>query len=135
MRTIKKFMYLNRTAPHGSIYAQEGLEVALIGAAFAQDVSMAFVDDGVLQLKRGQDPTAGGMKNFSLSYKALGDYAITKLYVERESLAIRGLNLDDLMPISYEDAADNDHKKPSIRLVSSAELSQIIAAQDIILNY
>ena len=50
MSTIKKFMYINRTAPYGSIYALEGLEVALIGAAFDQDVSMAFVDDGVFQL-------------------------------------------------------------------------------------
>ena len=30
MSTIKKFMYINRTAPYGSIYALEGLEVALI---------------------------------------------------------------------------------------------------------
>ncbi|MCL4725661.1 MAG: hypothetical protein KJZ90_15475 [Rhodocyclaceae bacterium] len=36
---IKKFMYVNRKAPHGTIYALESLEVVLIAAAFDQDVS------------------------------------------------------------------------------------------------
>ena len=30
---IKKFMYVNRKAPHGTIYALESLEVVLIAAA------------------------------------------------------------------------------------------------------
>ena len=35
---IKKFLYVNRKAPYGTIYALESLEVVLIGAAFEQDV-------------------------------------------------------------------------------------------------
>ena len=35
---IKKFMYVNRKAPYGTVYALEGLEVVLITAAFDQDV-------------------------------------------------------------------------------------------------
>ena len=46
----KKFMYMNTKAPYGSIYALESLEVVLIGAAFEQDVSLAFIGDGVYQL-------------------------------------------------------------------------------------
>ncbi len=38
MATKKKFLYVNRKAPHGTIYALESLEVVLIGAAFEQDV-------------------------------------------------------------------------------------------------
>ncbi|MCK5718157.1 MAG: DsrE family protein, partial [Thiomargarita sp.] len=49
---IKKFLYVNRKAPYGTIYALESLEVVLIGAAFDQDVSLAFIDDGVYQLKK-----------------------------------------------------------------------------------
>ena len=135
MSTIKKFMYINRTAPYGSIYALEGLEVALIGAAFDQDVSMAFVDDGVFQLKKGQDTSTSDMKNFSPAYRALGDYDITRLYVEKESLQARGLSLDDLMPLTYEDEDDDYEEKPSIRLVDSSELTEIIAEQDVLLNY
>ena len=128
-------MYVNRTAPHGSVYAQEGLEVALIGAAFDQDVSMAFIDDGVFQIKSGQDTSATGMKNFSPAYQALGDYDISRLYVERESLEARGLNIDDLMPLTWEDEDDDYNEKPSIRIVDSDELAQIIAGQDVIFNY
>ncbi len=135
MGAIKKFMYINRTAPHGSIYAQEGLEVALIGAAFDQDVSMAFIDDGVFQIKSGQDTAATGMKNFSPAWRALGDYDITRLYVEKESLAARGLDVDDLMPLTWEDEDDDYIEKPSIRVVDSDELAQIIAEQDVLFNY
>ena len=52
---VKKFLYVNRRAPHGTVYAHEALEVVLIGAAFDQDVSLAFIDDGVFQLKKDQD--------------------------------------------------------------------------------
>ena len=38
----KKFMFVNRKAPYGTIYALEALEVVLISAAFEQDVSLAF---------------------------------------------------------------------------------------------
>jgi len=128
-------MYINRSAPHGSIYAQEGLEVALIGAAFDQDVSMAFIDDGVFQIKNGQDTSATGMKNFSPAWRALGDYDITRLYVEKESLTARGLSVADLMPLTWEDEDDDYIEKPSIRVVDSDELAQIIAGQDVIFNY
>ena len=93
----KKFMYVNRKTPYGTIYALEALEVVLISAAFEQDVSLAFLDDGVYQLAKGQDTSGIGMKNFSPTYRALGDYEVTKLYVERESLEERGLKPEDLM--------------------------------------
>ena len=50
---VKKFLYVNRKAPYGTIYALESLEVVLIGAAFEQDVSLAFLDDGVYQIVKG----------------------------------------------------------------------------------
>ena len=62
MSESKKFLYINRKAPYGTIYAWESLEVVLIGAAFEQDVSLAFLDDGVYQLVKGQDTTGIGMK-------------------------------------------------------------------------
>ncbi|MEJ2452688.1 MAG: sulfurtransferase complex subunit TusC [Candidatus Thiodiazotropha sp.] len=132
---IKKFMYLNRRAPYGTIYAWESLEVVLIGAAFDQDVSLAFLDDGVYQLVKGQDTGDLGMKNFSPTYQALGDYDVTKLYVEKESLEARGLTLDDLMPLTYEDEDDDWAEKDSIRLVSRAELADIMDEQDVLFSF
>lgn len=132
----KKFMYVNRRAPYGTIYALEGLEVVLIGAAFEQDVSMAFIDDGVFQLVKGQDTSqTGGIKNFSPTYNALGDYEVSKLYVDKQSLEERGLTMDDLMDITYEDEDDDYAEKPSIRLVTREELAALMEEQDVLLNF
>ena len=132
---IKKLLYVNRKAPHGTIYAHEALEVVLIGAAFDQDVSLAFLDDGVFQLTKGQDTTGINCKNFSPTFRALGDYDVTKLFVEKESLEERGLTLDDLQDIQYEDEDDDWAEKPSIRLVSRAEMADIMANQDVVLSF
>ncbi len=131
----KKFLYVNRRAPYGTIYALESLEVVLIGAAFDQDVSIAFFDDGVYQILKNQDTSGIGMKNFSPTYRALGDYEVTKLYVEKESLDERGLTSDDLLEITYEDEDDDWAEKPSIRIVERAKLSEIMAEQDVILSF
>ncbi len=133
--TTKKFMYVNRRAPYGTIYAWEALEVVLIGAAFEQDVSMAFVDDGVFQLLKGQDTSGIDMKNFSPTYSALGDYEVTKIYVEKESLEERGLTLDDLQHLVWEDEDEDWAEKDSIRLVSRAELAEVFAGQDVMFNF
>ena len=135
MSEIKKFMYVNRRAPYGTIYAWESLEVVLIGAAFEQDVSMAFIDDGVYQLTKGQDTTGLEMKNFSPTYSALGDYEVTKIYIEKESLQERGLTLEDLQHLTWEDEDDDWAEKDSIKLVSRAEMVQIFADQDVFFNF
>lgn len=131
----KKFMYVNRRAPYGTVYALESLEVVLIGAAFEQDVSLAFIEDGVYQIAKGQDTAGIGMKNFSPTYKALGDYDVNKLYVEQESLDERGLTVDDLMPLTYEDENDDWAEKPSIRVVSRDELAKLFDESDVLLNF
>jgi tRNA 2-thiouridine synthesizing protein C len=135
MPKIKKLLYVNRKAPHGSIYALESLEVVLIGAAFDQDVSLAFIDDGVYQLMLNQDTSGIGVKNFSPTYKALGDYDISKIYVDKESLELRGLSKDNLLPLSYEDEDDDWAEKDSIQIVSSEQLADIIDVQDVIFNF
>ena len=131
----KKFLYINRKAPYGTVYALESLEVVLIGAAFEQDVSLAFIDDGVYQLMANQDTAGVGMKNFSKTYRALGDYEVRKLYVEKESLAERGLTADDLMPIVYEDEDDDYAEKPSLIFVDRSEMVTLLAGQDVILSF
>ena len=58
------------------------------------------------------------MKNFSKTYRALGDFEVRKLYVERESLDERGLSEADLMPIVYEDE-NEDNARKSLPFISS----------------
>jgi tRNA 2-thiouridine synthesizing protein C len=117
----KKFMFVNRSAPYGTIYALESLEVVLISAAFDQDVSLAFVGDGVWQLKRGQQTKGIETKNFSPTYRALEGYDIEKLYVERESLDARGLAEEDLIV--------------DVTVLSSAELGKLMEEQDVVLSF
>jgi len=117
----KKFLYVNRRAPYGSIYALESLEVVLIGAAFEQDVSLAFLGDGVYQLAKGQDTKGLEVKNFSPTFRALEDYDVTKLYVEKEALEARGLTESDLVV--------------PVEVVSTARMAEIMEAQDVILSF
>jgi len=135
MSNTKKFLYINRRAPHGTNYAQEGLEVALIGAAFDQEVVMAFLDDGVFQLKMGQDTKEIDTKNFSVTYKVLGDYEVKKVYVERESLVARGLEEDSLIPLIWEDEDDDWAKKQLIEVIGESQLKNIIDDHDVVLNF
>ncbi|MCG6885821.1 MAG: sulfurtransferase complex subunit TusC [Proteobacteria bacterium] len=135
MSDIKKFMYINTKAPYGTIYAWESLEVVLIGAAFEQEVSMAFIGDGVYQIAKGQDTSDLGVKNFSPTYSALGDYDVNKIYVEKESLEARGLTLDDLLGLKYEDEDDDWAEKDSIRVVSSTELAEILEQQEVVFSF
>jgi len=135
MSDAKKFMYINRKAPYGTVYAWESLEVVLIGAAFDQDVSLAFVGDGVYQLTKGQDTSEVGIKNFSPTYSALGDYDVNKIYIEKESLEARGLTLDDLQHLVWEDEDEDWAEKDSIRVVTSAELAALFEEQDIMLSF
>lgn len=131
----KKFLYINRRAPYGSIYALESLEVVLIGAAFEQDVSLAFIDDGVYQLMKGQDTKAIGMKNFAPTYRALGDYGVTKVFVEKESLDERGLSTDDLMELVYEDENEDYAEKPLLTVVDRKSLAAVMGEQDVVLSF
>ena len=131
----KKFMFVNRKAPYGTSYALESLEVVLISAAFDQQVSLAFLDDGVYQITKGQDTTGIGQKNFSKAYKALGDYDINKLYVEEESLAERGLTKDDLMDLVWEDEDEDWAEKPSIIMVNRQQMADVMAEQEVTLSF
>lgn len=135
MSETKKFLYVNRKAPYGTVYALESLEVVLIGAAFEQDVQLLFIDDGVFQIAKGQDTAGAEMKNFSPTYTALGDYDVQKMYVCKDSLAERGLTLEDLMPLTYEDEDDDWAEKDSIRLVSREEIADLMEDSDVVLSF
>ncbi len=119
--TVKKFAFINRKAPYGTIYALESLEVVLISAAFDQDVSLVFADDGVYQLKKGQATKAVGMKNFSPTYRALEGYDIEKLYVEKSSMEARGLTTDDLIV--------------DVEVLDSAAMAALLEEQDVVLSF
>ncbi len=117
---VKRFMYVNRKAPHGTVYALEVLEMVLISAMFEQDVHIAFLDDGVFQVKKGQNPAVLEMKDFSKTYRALEGYGIEKVFIEKESMEERGLSADDLII--------------PVEVIGREELGALMESMDVVLS-
>lgn len=107
-----------RNLPHLSSHVQETLDQILTTAAFDQSVSVLFLDDGVFQLKSGQDPQTMVLKNTAAIFTALELYEITDVFVEVESLADRGLVLDDLIL--------------PVRAMPRADVNELIRCHDVI---
>ena len=127
----KKFMYVNRKAPYGTIYALEGLEAVLISAAFEQHAAIVFLDDGVYQIKKGQDTKLVNMKNFSPTYKIIEMEKedadededmdmVWRIIVEKESMEARGLGPSDFVV--------------NVEVLPSAEIGALMEEQDVILS-
>ncbi len=128
---VKKFMYVNRKAPYGTIYALEVLEAVLISAAFEQHACIVFIDDGVYQIKKGQDTAAVNMKNFSKTYgiiemeKEDADEdedmdMVWRIIVEKESMEDRGLSAEDFIV--------------NVEVIAAAELAGIMAEQEVVIS-
>jgi tRNA 2-thiouridine synthesizing protein C len=135
MSDIKKFMYLNRRAPFGTIYAWESLEVILIGAAFDQEVSLMFVDDGVYQLVKGSDTSESDMKNFMPTYRTLGDYGVRHMFVDQASLEARGLTTDDLIEVEWEDWETEEEVDNIVEAVDADKFKELMAESDVVFSF
>ena len=127
----KKFMYVNRKAPYGTIYALEVLEAVLISAAFEQHACIVFVDDGVYQIKKGQETDSVNMKNFSKTYGIIAMEKedadededidmVWRIIVEQESMELRGLCANDFVI--------------DVEIIPSAELATIMSEQEIVIS-
>lgn len=125
----KRFTYVCRRPPYGTIYAQEALDLILTGAAFDQQVSVAFIDDGVYQLTREQKPSILKMKHFTRAFAALRDFEIEQIFVENESLQQRALNAGDLLSIPNEDSEN------AVQIVDAEWLSKWMEQRDVILQF
>jgi len=118
---VKKIMHVMREAPHGTIYTYEGLEMILIMAAYDQDISVAFIDDGVYALKKDQNTEDIEIKGFSKTFGVLDGYDVEKLYVDQISLEERGLTEDDLVV--------------DVEILSSAEIGKLMTEQDVVVHH
>ena len=135
MSDVKKFMYLNRRAPYGTIYAWESLEVVLIGAAFDQEVSLIFADDGVYQLVKGSDTSESDMKNFMPTYRTLGDYGVRHMFVDKKSLEDRGLSTDDLIEVAWEDWETEEEVDNIVEVVETGQAVELLADSDVVFSF
>ena len=83
---MKSVLYLVRRPP-GPL-ADETTDLMLVSGVFEQATSVAFVDDGVLQL--------AGLDARQSSLRALPTYEVESLYADAESLAERGISLEEV---------------------------------------
>ncbi len=128
---MKRFMFVNRKAPYGTIYALEVLEMILISAAFEQHAVIAFIDDGVYQIVKGHDTKALGMKNFSPTYGAVEmekedadedpDMDMEwRIVVDKDSIEARGLTADDFVV--------------DVEVLDTEEMSALMNEQEVVLS-
>ena len=94
-----------RSGPYGTAAGQEGLDAVLAAAALDLNVSLLLQDDAVFLLKRDQH-SREDCKNYTKAFAALDDFGVEKIYIDKRSLAARGLELDDLLisPLVVDDA-------------------------------
>ncbi len=94
-----------RHPPHGSSWLREGVDVALVAAAFGQAVGLLFQGDGVFALVEGQRAGPLGQKGTHAQLAMLEMYDIERLWVSASALRARGLTPVDLMlPVQLLDA-------------------------------
>ena len=117
----KKVLVLMRRAPYGSFYSYEGLQTMLIMGAYEINVSVAFVDDGVYVITKGQDTEALGVKQVAKTFPALPDFDVETFYIHKDSLEERGLTLDDLVI------------QPQV--LDTAEMARVLEEQDVVLPF
>lgn len=94
-----KIAFLFRSAPHGNSLSLEGLDALLAGTAFCDedDIGVFFIDDGVLNLLKDQQPELVLQKDFTRTFKLLDLYDIEQRFACADSLDKFGLSGEDLI--------------------------------------
>ncbi len=117
----KNFLFVMRKAPYGSSLAREGLDALLTCAAFEQNITVVFMNDGVLQLINEQEAEKIGQKNQQKMLSVLELYDVSEIFVHSDSLEKRGLTEADLsLPV---------------KILNADEIGRLFNNQDIILQF
>jgi tRNA 2-thiouridine synthesizing protein C len=95
--TASTIAILNKSAPYGTVNGQESLDMALAMSNFGQAVSLFFIEDGVLQLRKQQTSDKIHHKAYHKTFAALTFYDIDNIYVCQQSLLERNLTATDLL--------------------------------------
>lgn len=92
----QRFLFIIRTPPQGGLRVRETLDMVLTTAAFDQAVSVLYMDDGIYQLRQGQQ-AENGQSVIGEMLEAFSLYGVENVWVERESLLSRRMTLSDLV--------------------------------------
>lgn len=92
----KRIAIIFSKAPYGTESGREGLDALLALSNYTDDLSVFFIDDGVYQLLKNQNPEVNQIKNHSKMFKLMSLYDIESLYVSKDALLNRDLKEEDL---------------------------------------
>ncbi|TDQ57579.1 tRNA 2-thiouridine synthesizing protein C [Mesocricetibacter intestinalis] len=96
---MTKLAFVFRSSPYGTSDSREGLDALLAATAFCneEDIAVYFIDDGVFNLLKGQNPALILQKDFIAAFKLLDLYEIKQRYICCNSLERYGLEARDLI--------------------------------------
>lgn len=94
---MKSLGFVFNNAPHGSSSGREGLDAVLATSAYSEDISVFFIDDGVCQLLKSQQPEQILCRDYIATFKMLDLYDVENIYVCSQSLSERGIDASELL--------------------------------------
>ncbi|MCW8876991.1 MAG: sulfurtransferase complex subunit TusC [Kangiellaceae bacterium] len=107
--------------PFSSISGKEGVDLALVCAAFEQKVNLVFDGDGILHLINNQRDKAINDKLHDMQLKALEFYDIDQVFVTKVSLKNRKLTENKLLS--------------NCKAIEQTELKQLIDDSTQVVNF
>ncbi|MBZ5487842.1 DsrE family protein [Halomonas aquamarina] len=110
-----------RHAPYATNLLREGLDTALVAAAFGQSVDLLFLGQGAMALLDEQGEGAPGQKATRPTLDMLEMYDIEGLWTSQETLQVLGLKPSCLMG--------------NVRIVDAQGLPDFIATYSQVLNF
>ncbi|MBR9903461.1 MAG: sulfurtransferase complex subunit TusC [Gammaproteobacteria bacterium] len=97
MVTPEALLVIIRHAPHSSNLLREGLDAALVAAAFGQPVHLLFMGQGIMALLKEQGSGAPGQKATLPTIDMLEMYDIDQLWVPEGALQGMQISADSLV--------------------------------------
>ncbi|CAH1044676.1 sulfurtransferase complex subunit TusC [Halomonas sp. TD01] len=110
-----------RHAPYSSSELREGLDVALVAAAFGQAVSLLFLGQGVFALLKEQRVGAPGQKATLPTIDMLEMYDIENILIPTETLQAFNITADQLVE--------------GVTLVPTSEMPDLFQRYTYVLNF
>lgn len=118
----KSICILFNKAPYGSQAGRELLDIALMAAAFDMPITALFIEQGIYQLLKGQEPDILDIKNHSPTFKAMPLYGIEDVIVEEATMKKFSLTQEDLVEIE------------GLQLMTSDQIKNTIANSDFVMT-
>lgn len=117
----KRWLFLSSRLPWTGPAPAACADLLLTAAVFGQQVTLAFIGDGVLQLQSGQDGSGAGQKTLAKQFPAYGMYDVQRICADAAALQQHGLTPADLViPVA---ALDN------------RQLRDLVADSDVVFQF